>query len=290
MKNIKLGIPKGSLQEATMKFFNKAGFKIISNARVDKPIIDDEEIECFLIKAREIPKYVEQGFLDVGIVGKDWIIETASDVEEVTDLLYSKSRLKPLRLVVAVAEDSDIKTIKDLENKRIATGFVNISKEYLEKNNINAEVGYSHGATEVKIPEFADAIIELTDTGASIRANNLKIIDTILESSTRLIANKDSLKDNWKKEKIEEVTLLLKSAIAAEGKVGLKMNIEMGNLQSILKLLPALKNPTISELSEKGWMAIETIIDERIIREIIPKLKKVGARGIVEYPLNKVIK
>ena len=289
MKKIKLGIPKGSLQEATLSLFKKAGFNIFVGERSYKPLIDDEEIECLLIRAQEIPKYVEQGVLDLGLSGKDWITETNANVEEVADLLYAKQGLRKVRLVMAVSENSDIKNVKDLEGKRIATELVNVTKNYLEKNNVKASVEFSWGATEIKVPELADAIAELTETGSSLKANNLKIIDTILESTTKLIANKDSIKDSWKKKKIEGIALLLKGALLAEEKVGLKMNIEKKNLNRLLVLLPALKNPTISELSDKEWVAVETIIDERIVREIIPKLKKVGARGIIEYSLNKII-
>ena len=289
MKKIKLGIPKGSLQEATLTLFRKAGFNIIVSERSYRPTIDDEEIDCLLIRAQEIPKYVEQGILDVGLTGKDWILENNANVEEIEDLLYAKQGLRKVKLVIAVAEDSKIKGIKDLEGKRIATELVNVTKNYLEKNNVKASVEFSWGATEIKVPELADAIAELTETGSSLKANNLRIIDTILESTTKLIANKASMNDAWKKQKIQELALLLKGALLAEEKVGLKMNIEKKNLNRLLVLLPALKNPTISELSDKEWVAVETIIDERIVREIIPKLKKAGARGIVEYSLNKII-
>jgi len=289
VKKLKLGIPKGSLQEATMKLFENAGFKIVLQGRSYKPIIDDEEIECLLIKAQEIPRYVEEEIIDVGLTGKDWITETEADVEEVEDLIYSKQRFKKVRLVLAVAEDSNIKNVKDLEGKRIATEFVNITKKYLDKNNVNAKVEFSWGATEVKVPELVDAIVDLTETGSSLKENKLKIIGTILESSTKLIANKKSMKNNWKKDKINSIALLLKGALMAKGKVGLKMNIEKKKLPNILNLLPALKNPTIAELSDNDWVAVEVIIDEKIVREIIPKLKQNGAQGIVEYPLSKII-
>ncbi len=286
---IKLGIPKGSLQEATMKLFKKAGFNISVSERSYKPIINDEEIECLLIRAQEIPKYVEQGVLDVGLTGKDWIMETNADVEEISELLYTKQGLKKVRLVIAVSETSDINSIKDLEGKRIATELVNVTKSFLKKNKINAEVEFSWGATEVKVPELVDAIAELTETGASLKANNLKIIETILESTTRFIANKKAIKDPEKKRKIEDIALLLNGALIAESSVGLKMNIEKKNLDNLLSLLPALKSPTVSELSDKNWVAIETIMEEKVVRNIIPKLKRVGAQGIVEYPLNKII-
>ncbi|MEK6757620.1 MAG: ATP phosphoribosyltransferase [Nanoarchaeota archaeon] len=289
MKKIKLGIPKGSLQDATIKLFKKAGFNIIVSERSYKPVIDDEEIECLLIRAQEIPKYVERGVLDAGLTGKDWIEETESKVEEIENLVYSKQRFKKVRLVLAVSKDSKIKSVKDLEGKRIATEFINVTKNYLKKNKVNADVEFSWGATEVKVPELVDAIVELTETGSSLEANNLKIIDVILESTTKFIANKSSMKDAWKKQKIQEIALLLKGALIAEEKVGLKMNIEKKNLNKILSSLQSLKNPTISELSDKNWVAVEVIIDEEKVRKIIPKLKKLGAQGIVEYPLNKII-
>mgnify|MGYP001587875615 CR=1 FL=1 len=289
MKKIKLGIPKGSLQEATLILFKKAGFNIFLNERSYRPSIDDEEIECLLIRAQEIPKYVEQGVLDLGLSGKDWITETKSDVKEIADLVYAKQGLGKVKLVIAVPENSNIKNIKDLKGKRIATELVNITKDYLKKNKVNAEVEFSWGATEVKVPELVDAIAELTETGSSLKANNLKIIGTILESTTRLIANKKSMADKWKKKKIEEIALLLKGALLAEEKVGLKMNVTKKDLNKLLSLLPALKKPTVSELSDKNWVAVEIIIDERIVREIIPKLKQAGAQGIVEYSLNKII-
>lgn len=289
MNKLKLGIPKGSLQEATLGLFKKAGFNINVSERSYKPSIDDSEIECLLIRAQEIAKYVEQGVLDVGLTGKDWITETNADVQEITSLIYSKTGFGKVKLVIAVPENSSIKSVKDLEGKRIATELVNITKDYLKKNKVNAEVEFSWGATEVKVPELVDAIAELTETGASLKANNLRIIDTILESTTKLIANKKSMSDKWKKQKIEEIALLLNGALEAYSKVGLKMNVERKNLDKLLSLLPALKKPTISDLSDNKWVAIETIIDEKIVREIIPSLKKAGAQGIVEYSLNKVI-
>ncbi len=289
MKKLKLGIPKGSLQEATISLFKKAGFNIFVNERSYKPVIDDEEIECLLIRAQEIPKYVEQGILDLGLSGKDWILETKSDVEEVADLVYAKHGLGKVKLVIAVSEDSNMNSVEDLEGKRIATELVSITKDYLKKNKVNAEVEFSWGATEVKVPELVDAIVEITEKGTSLRANKLKVIDTILESTTKLIANKKSIKDPWKKQKIQEIAMLLNGALIAESKVGLKMNVEKKNLNKLLLLLPSLKNPTISDLSNKEWVAVETIIDEHMVREIIPKLKQAGAQGIIEYSLNKVI-
>lgn len=286
---IKLGIPKGSLQEATIKLFKNAGFNIIIDGRSYRPTIDDEEIECLLIRAQEIPKYVEKGIIDVGLTGKDWIIETDAEVVEVENLKYSKKRFKKVRLVLAVAEDSKIKKVKDLEGKRIATELVNTTKNYLKEKGVNADVEFSWGATEVKVPELVDAIAELTETGSSLKANKLRIIETILESTAMFIANKDSIKNSWKNEKINEIALLLKGALFAEGRVGLKMNVEKKNIDAVSKLLSALKNPTISNLSVEDWFAVEVIISKELVRKLIPKLKKAGAQGIVEYPLNKII-
>jgi len=289
MKKIKLGIPKGSLQEATLALFKKAGFNIYVNERSYKPAIDDEEIECLLIRAQEIPKYVAEGVLDLGLSGKDWIIETNADVQEIADLIYAKQGLGKVKLVIAVAEDSNIKSVKDLEGKRIATELVNVTRDFFKKNKINAKVEFSWGATEVKVPELVDAISELTETGDSLKANKLCIIETIMESTTKLIANKESMKDGRKKKKIQEIALLLRGALLAEGKVGLKMNVEKKNVDKALKLLPALKKPTISILSDKNWVAIETIIDEKTVKKVIPKLKTSGAQGIVEYSINKIV-
>lgn len=289
MKKLRLGIPKGSLQEATLTLFKKAGFNIFLNERSYKPAIDDEEIECLLIRAQEIPKYVEDGILDLGLSGKDWIMETNADVKEIADLVYAKQGLRKVKLVIAVSENSNIKTIKDLKGKRIATELVNVTKQYLKKNKVQASVEFSWGATEVKVPELVDAIAELTETGSSLKSNNLKIIATVLESTTKLIANKKAMENSWKRQKIENIALLLKGALAAEEKVGLKMNIEKKNLKKILSILPALKSPTISELADKNWLALEIIVDEKTVRELIPQLKKFGAKGIVEYPLNKIV-
>ncbi|MEK7128472.1 MAG: ATP phosphoribosyltransferase [Patescibacteria group bacterium] len=289
MKKIKLGIPKGSLQEATLALFKKAGFNIYISERSYKPTIDDEEIECLLIRAQEIPRYVAEGVLDLGLSGKDWITETKANVEEIANLIYAKQGYGKVKLVIAVAEDSNIKSVKDLEGKRIATELVNVTKTFLKKNKVNAEVEFSWGATEVKVPDLVDAIAELTETGGSLKANKLRVIETIMESTTKLIANKESMKDEWKKKKIEGIALLLKGALLAEKKVGLKMNVEKKNIDKLLKLLPTLYKPTISELSDKNWAAIETIIEEKIVKEIIPKLKGFGAQGIVEYPINKII-
>ena len=293
MKNdnaiIKLGIPKGSLQESTIRLFKKAGFDINVDERSYFPSIDDPEIECMLIRAQEMSRYVEEGVLDCGLTGKDWILENKSDIKEVADLVYAKRGLGKVKWVLAVPNDSKIKSAKDLEGKKIATEAVNLTKQYLKKNNVESNVEFSWGATEVKPPRLADAIVEITETGSSLRANNLKIIDTVLESTTKLIANKESWKNEEKRKKIESIAMLLQGAINAEEKVGLKMNVEKKNLDKILKILPALQKPTIAELSDKSWVDVDTIIDEKTVRALIPKLKEAGAQGIVEYPLNKII-
>jgi len=286
---LKLGIPKGSLQESTVALFKKAGFNISVNSRSYFPSIDDEEVECMLIRAQEMARYVEDGVLDCGLTGIDWVMENNADVVKVSDLIYSKRGLGKVRWVLAAPVGGKIKSVKDLEGGKIATEAVNIAKKYLKKNKVNADVEFSWGATEVKPPELADAIIEITETGSSLRANNLAILDTVMESNTVLVSNKKSWKDEKKKRKMEEIALLLQGAIATEEKVGLMMNVKKVDLQNVLAALPALKNPTISELADKGWVAINTIVDEKTVREIIPKLKKAGAQGIVEYPLNKVI-
>jgi ATP phosphoribosyltransferase len=289
-KILRLGIPKGSLQEKTFAMFNKAGFKIsLSDGRSYFPMLDDLEIECTLIRAQEMARYVEEGVLDCGLTGKDWVMENRADVVEVADLIYAKQGLGKVKWVLAVSNDSNFKSVKDLEGKRIATEAVNITKDYLRKNKVKAEVEFSWGATEVKVPKLVDAIVEITETGSSLRANNLKIIDTILESTTRFIANKDSVKDSWKKDKIDEISMLLKGALAAEESVGLMMNVKKEDLDKVLKMLPALKNPTISPLSDGKWVAVMTIVNEKLVRDIILKLKEAGAQGIVEFPLNKII-
>jgi ATP phosphoribosyltransferase len=289
-KILKLGIPKGSLQESTFAMFKKAGFNMkLGDSRSYFPKVDDPEIECMLIRAQEMARYVESGVLDCGLTGKDWVMENRADVFEVADLIYAKQGLGKVKWVLAVSNDSNIKSVKDLEGKRIATEAVNLTKDYLKKNNIKAEVEFSWGATEVKVPELVDAIVEITETGSSLKANNLRILDTLLESTTRFIANKKSIKDSWKKRKIDEVSMLLKGAIAAEESVGLMMNVEKKSLDKVLKMLPALKNPTISQLSDKNWAAVMTIVKESVVRDIILKLKEAGAQGIVEFPLNKII-
>ena len=288
-KKLKFGLPKGSLQDATIEKMAKAGFNITLSSRSYIPTVDDDEMEIRLIRAQEISRYVEHGYLDCGITGHDWVIENGSKIHEVGEFLFSKATRRPARWVLCVPEDSSVKSVKDLRGKRIATEVVNLTKKYLKKNGVKAEVEFSWGATEVKAHELVDAIVEVTETGSSLRANNLRIVDELLISTPRLIANLDSWKDSWKRKKIETLALLLKGAIDAEAKVGLKMNIAEKNLAKLLRDLPALRNPTISSLSLKGWVAVETIIDEHIVRELIPQLKAAGAEGIIEYPLNKVV-
>ncbi|MBU3958919.1 MAG: ATP phosphoribosyltransferase [Candidatus Omnitrophica bacterium] len=293
MKNqiLKLGLPKGSLQEATFKMFKKAGFNLsLPSQRSYFPAIDDPQIQPVLLRSQEMSRYVQDGALDCGITGNDWILENKSDVVKITDLVYSKQSLNKVRWVLAVPEGSGLRSIKDLEGRRVATELVNVTKEYFNKNKVKAEIEFSWGATEVKVRSgLVDAIVELTETGSSLRENKLQEIATILESTTQFIANKGAYKDSWKKSKMEQIVVLLKGAIAAEEKVGLKMNARKTDLKKVIALLPALKNPTISGLSQEGWFAIETIIDEKVVRILIPELKKAGAEGIIEYPLNKVI-
>lgn len=290
-KILRLGLPKGSLQEATFRMFKKAGFNVsLPSERSYFPSINDIEIKPVLLRAQEMSRYVQDGALDCGITGNDWILENKSDVVRVTDLAYAKQSLNKVRWVLAVPQDSGIKSPKDLKGKRVATELVNVTKEYFKKNKIKVDVEFSWGATEVKVSAgLVDAIVELTETGSSLRANKLVEIATLCESTSQFIANKNSYKDSWKRSKMEEITLLLKGAIAAEEKVGLKMNVRREDLKKVIAKLPALKKPTISGLSDDGWFAIETIIDERIVRQIIPGLKRAGAQGIIEYPLNKVI-
>lgn len=291
-KILKLGLPKGSLQEATFRMFNKAGFKIsLPSERSYFPAIDDAEIEPVLLRAQEMSRYVQDGALDCGITGNDWILENRSDVVRITELMYAKQSLNKVRWVLAVPQDSGIKSAKDLQGKRLATELVNVTRDFLAKSKVKAEVEFSWGATEAKLSSgLVDAIVELTETGRSLRANKLMEIVTLCESTTQFIANRDAYKSPWKKAKMEQITILLRGAIAAESKVGLKMNVRKEDLDSVIKQLPALKKPTISELADGGgWLAVETIIDEKIVRELIPALKKAGAQGIIEYPLNKLI-
>jgi ATP phosphoribosyltransferase len=289
-KNIlRLGVPKGSLQESTFALMAKAGWKVNSSSRSYIPRTDDPELELRLIRAQEISRYVEHGYLDAGLTGADWIAENDSDVQVVAEIAYSKQTTSPARWVLAVPNDSPIKSVKDLEGKRIATELVEHTRRWLKKHSVTAEVEFSWGATEVKAPDLVDAIVDITETGSSLRANNLRIVDELVRSFPQLIANKTSWKDAWKKQKIETLALMLRGALQADEKVGLKMNVPRAKLDSLLKQLPALRNPTISTLSKEDWVAVETIIDEKVVREIIPQLKAAGAEGIIEYPLNKVI-
>ncbi|HUD47594.1 MAG TPA: ATP phosphoribosyltransferase [Candidatus Baltobacteraceae bacterium] len=286
---LKLGLPKGSLEEAAIAKMAKAGFHIQVSSRSYAPYVDDEHLMIRLIRAQEISRYVEHGYLDCGITGYDWIVENGSSVHEVGEFIFSKATSLPARWVLAVPEDSSIHSPGDLNGKRIATEVVNITKRYLRKHKVKAEVEFSWGATEVKAHELVDAIVEITETGSSLRANKLRIVDTLLVSTPRLVANRTAWKDPWKRRKIETLALLLRGALEAESKVGLKMNLQQKNLEALLKNLPSLRNPTVSSLSLPGWVAVETIIDEKVVRELIPQLKAAGAEGIIEYPLNKVV-
>jgi ATP phosphoribosyltransferase len=289
MSKLKLGIPKGSLENATVDLFRRAGFNITTSSRSYFPAIDDPEMECMLIRAQEMARYVEDGILDAGLTGLDWVEEVGADIHAVADLVYAKQSFGKVRWVLAVPESSPFQSVKDLQGKIIATELVATTKRYLERNGVTAKVEFSWGATEVKPPVLADAIVEVTETGSSLRANKLRIMETILESNTQLIANKSSWADPWKRQKLEDLKLLLDGAIAALGKVGLMLNVHKDNLQNVLQVLPALKRPTISHLSDDDWMAVNTILDESLVRTIIPRLKKAGGEGIVEYPLNKIV-
>jgi ATP phosphoribosyltransferase len=286
---LKLGIPKGSLENATVDLFRRAGFQITTSSRSYFPAIDDPDIECMLIRAQEMARYVEDGVLDAGLTGRDWVEENEAHVQNVADLIYAKQSFGKVRWVLAVPEASPFKSVKDLEGKIIATELVAATKRYLERNGVTAKVEFSWGATEVKPPELADAIVEVTETGSSLRANKLRIIETVLESNTQLIANVNAWKDPEKRQKLEDMKMLLQGAINALGRVGLMLNVEKTNLNAVLAVLPALKRPTISTLSEDGWLAVNTILEESTVRTIIPRLKAAGAQGIVEYPLNKII-
>lgn len=289
LKILKLGLPKGSLQEATVRMFKKAGFFIGISERSYFPSIDDDEIEAILFRAQEMSRYVEDGILDCGITGNDWILENSSNVVRVAELIYSKQSLRPVRWVLAVPQDSKVKSVKDLKGKRIATELVNVTKNYLKKNKVNAKVEFSWGATEVKAVIGIDAIVEVTETGSSLRANKLREIATVCESTTQLIAFRKSWLNPWKRAKMENIALLLKGAILAEEKVGLKMNVPKKDLKAVLAILPSMKKPTISNLSDPDWYDVDTIIDEKTAKKLIPELKRAGAQGIIEYPLNKVI-
>jgi len=286
---LRIGIPKGSLQESTLRLFRNAGYTIKLAERSYVPVIDDPELEGLVIRAQEMGRYVENGILDMGITGLDWVLEQNSKVREVARLRYSKVGFKGVKWVVAVPNDSPIKDIKGLKGKIIATELVGFTTRFLKSQKIDATVEYSWGATEAKPPRLADAIVEVTETGASLIANNLRIIDTILESETVVIANKAAFRDKWKKTKIENIVMLLQAALLADGKVGLKMNVPKGRLKTVIDTLPSLHTPTVSSLSDGAWVAIEVIIDEQVVRDIIPSLRRAGAQGIVEYPLNKVI-
>jgi ATP phosphoribosyltransferase len=286
---LKLGVPKGSLQEATFTLLSKAGFHFSVSSRSYFPSVDDEELEAMLIRAQELPRYVEDGVFDAALTGYDWIVESGASVISVCDLVYSKQSMRKVQWVLAVHESSTVKSVKDLEGKRIATEVVSITRNYLAKNKVNATVEFSWGATEVKTPDLVDAIVEVTETGSSLRANKLRIVDVVLESNTKLIANKKSWEDTWKREKIESLAMLLQGAINAGSKVGLKMNLRKSDVDNVLQLIPALRKPTLSQLADDQWIALETIIDEDVVRKIIPQLKRAGAEGIIEYPLNKVI-
>lgn len=286
---LKLGIPAGSLQDATVELFQKAGYNIKISSRSYYPTIDDTEIECLLIRAQEMARYVGQGILDAGITGHDWISESGADVHEVCELVFSKVSRRPVRWVLCVPNDSPVQSVHDLEGKRIATEAIGLTNSYLNKHGVSANVEFSWGATEVKPPKLADAIVEVTETGNSLRANDLRIVDEILQSTTRFIANKDALADPWKETKLANISMMLQSCLAAEGKVGLMMNVPKDDLDELLELLPALQKPTISPLSDPGWMAVNTILDETVVRTIVPKLKSLGVKGIVEHAINKII-
>src|SRR5262245_47672302 len=286
---LKLGLPAGSLQEATARLFQRAGYQITYASRSYYPAVDDPELHCTLIRAQEMPRYVQDGSLDCGLTGYDWVLENDAHVVELAELMFSKVSRRPVRWVLAVPNDSPIKTVHDLAGKRIATEVVGLTRRWLAKHGVEAQVEFSWGATEVKPPRLADAIVDVTETGSSLKANNLRIVAELLQSTTRFIANENAYRDAWKKSKMDDMVLMLQGAMAAEGKVGLMMNVQKAHLQAVLKVLPALQNPTISSLSDEKWVAVNTIIDESIVRHIIPQLKAAGACGIVEYPLNKII-
>ncbi len=286
---LKLGLPKGSLQEASLQLFRKAGYEITVNPRSYFPHVDDDEIECMLIRAQEMARYVEDGILDAGLTGKDWILENGANVHDAADLIYSKQTFGKVRWVLAVPEDSPFHSVSDLQGKIIATELVRVTELYLARNGVRAKVEFSWGATEVKPPVLADAIVEVTETGSSLRANGLRIVETVLESNTKLIVNHTAWADLWKRQKLETLVLLLQGAIQASGKVGLMLNVQRANLDTVLSVLPALKRPTISTLSDPDWVAVNTVIEEKTVREIIPRLKAANAQGIVEYPLNKIV-
>jgi ATP phosphoribosyltransferase len=287
---LRLGLPKGSLQKATFELMRHAGFRVEMSERSYYPTVDDEEIEALLIRAQEMPRYVEEGVLDAGFTGRDWVAENGSDVVTVKQLVYAKGSMRPVKWVLAVPNDSPYQAPADLKGKRVATELVSVTTKYFEAKGVDVKIEFSWGATEAKAPDLVDAIVELTETGSSLRANNLRVVDVVMESTTEMIANKAACKDEWKRNKMENIAMLLEGAILANEKVGLKMNVAEKDLPGILEKLPALQRPTISTLAEKGWVAVETVIDEVLVRQIIPELRRNGAHGIIEYPLNKVIK
>lgn len=286
---LKLGIPAGSLQQATAELLKKAGYHVTFPSRSYYPSIDDNEIECLLIRAQEMARYVEQGILDAGITGHDWIMETEAQVVEICELIFSKVSRRPVRWVLCVPNDSPVQSVQDLQGKRIATEAVGLTTRYLAKHGVKAQIEFSWGATEVKPPQLADAIVEVTETGSSLRANNLRIVDEVLQSTTRLIANKEAITDPWKQSKLSDISMMLEACLAAEGKVGLMMNVARMDLDKVLELLPALQKPTVSTLSDPDWVDVNTIVEESVVRKIVPGLKEAGARGIVEYAINKII-
>lgn len=286
---LRLGLPKGSLQEPTLELFKRAGFNVVVSSRSYRPAVDDEELEIRLLRAQEIGRYVGHGFLDCGITGRDWIVENGAEVDVIIDLRYSKATSRPTRWVLVVPEDSPIKSVKDLEGKRISTEAVGLTQRYLESHGVKADVEFSWGATEVKVPELVDAIVDITETGSSLRANKLRIVDTLMESYPQFVASKTAVRDEWKKQKMETLALLLNGALEARHKVGLKMNVPAAKLEEVAAALPSQRSPTVSQLASREWVAVETVIDEATVRTIIPRLKSLGAEGIVEYPLNKVV-
>jgi ATP phosphoribosyltransferase len=286
---LKLGIPSGSLQEATGKLFAQAGYRISFSSRSYYPSIDDDEIDCLLIRAQEMARYVESGVIDAGLTGHDWILENRAQVVEAAELVFSKASRRPVRWVLAVPNDSPVQSVKDLEGKRIATEAVNLTQDYLARHGVRATVEFSWGATEVKPPQLADAIVEITETGSSLRANNLRIVDEVLQSTTRFIANRGAWSDPWKRNKIENVVMMLRGVLEADGKVAMMLNVRRGDLQKVLDVLPALERPTVSSLAEEDWFAVSTVLDERVVRDLVPRLKQLGAHGIVETPINKII-
>jgi len=288
-RKLTIGLPSGSLQEPTLDLFRKAGYPIYVSSRSYRPTVNDPELELRLLRAQEIARYVDHGFLDCGVTGRDWVKENAAVVEVICDLPYSKSTSAPTRWVLVVPEDSPIRTVRDLQGKRIATEAVGLTRQFLAERGVEAEVEFSWGATEVKVPELVDAIVDITETGSSLRANKLRIVETLMESYPQLIAQPAAMRDAWKREKLERIAMLLQGALAARDKVGLKMNLPENQLQKLLAYIPSLRNPTVASLAQSGWVAVETVIDERVVREIIPQLKALGAEGIIEYPLNKVV-